>query len=329
MGEKKTAQTPQTSPTTQSSVDPNAQSSEVSNQAAVDAAGLAGGDSSVCDPNEVQLPTPVAPAGSLSYYTTRHQDFATRYAACELTPPDYYLGYGLKYVSRFTNETAPLLSEEGQAWLARARVNLQVAIENRLGADPLAFDQLEKNNDGFRAFAYGTHADAYWAAGLGDLSLFDLTTIGLTPDVEDLVAFEGLGQVVDIGSRLLGVWGTDAIDYVAGEGTTEDIVDAAYSGLSEVGDGIDEVFGQGTAESLRSRAAELGVDAEELAEDGYEVVADIVGDGVDVVDGVFGEGTVSNTVNGLREEAQGAVEDVEAGYNTASDWVSEAWDDIF
>jgi len=295
------------------------------NSARQDDLGLASGEDT-CGPDTVVLPTPVPANGALTYYRSRHNDFTNRYAACgdTFSPPDYYLSYGELYVSRFTNDTGPRLTAEGQAWLARARVNLQAAIELQLAAGPAAFDLLEKDNDGFRAFAYGTHADAYWSAGLGDLNIFDLANMGLTPDVEDLLAFDGLQQVADIGTRLLGVWGSDAIDYVAGDGTAEQLVDIAYEGMNVVGEGIDEVFGEGTASTLVRRAEELGVAATELAEDAHGVASDVVSAGADAIDSVLGEGTTSNAVNSVREVGQDVADGVESGVN----WAAEVWDEV-
>lgn len=289
-----------------------------------------GADPAACGPEEVRLATPVAPLGELSYYQTRHDDFLGRYSDCaQLTPPDYYLGYGNKYVTRFTVDTFQRLSPEGQQWLLNARKNLQIAIENRRRADPAAFDQLEKNNDAFRAFAYATHPDAYWNAGLGELSLFDLASIGMTPDVEDLLAWDGILQVVDIGGRLAGTWGERGIDYVAGEGTTDELVTAAYQGLAEVGDGIDVVFGEGTAAQLRQRAGELGLEAGELAEDAYNVAASAVSYTAGGIDSVFGEGTTSRTANEVRVQAGQAVEVVEGAYDSVTEWAGNVLGDLF
>ncbi len=291
-------------------------------QVGLDRSGAASDQSSV-----VHLPTPVTPDGALSYYNDRQSDFEGRYAS--ITPPDYYLGYGLVYVTRFTKDTSPKLSPDGQEWLVRARVNLQVAIEDRLAADPAAFDHLEKQNDAFRAFAYGTHADAYWSAGLGDLCPGDLAIIGLTPDVEDLLAFDGLNQVADIGGRLMDNWGAQATDHLAGEGTHQQLVDAAYEGMSVVGDGIDEVFGAGTSQALHTHADTVGVHVDTLAADGYETVASVVGAGVDQVEECHGKGAVSAGANHLREGAQDFVDGVQSGHAAATAWVAEVWDDLF
>lgn len=268
---------------------------------------------------EVHLANPVPANGDLRYYHARHADFGGRYPGNNPAPPDYYLGYGNKYVSRFTHETAPRLSPEGRAWLGRARVNLQVAIENRRMQDPAAFDQLEKNNLAFRSFCFGTHADAYWSAGLGDLNLFDLAQVGLTPDVQDLLAWDGVTQAADIGGRLFAVWGESAIDYAAGEGTTVQLVDAAYQGYAVVGSEIDEVFGEGTAARLEEGAREMGADAVDLAQDAHGQVSELVESGAGLLDEEFGEdGWTGRQVNGLREDAQDVV-----------GWAESVWDDIF
>ncbi|MBI5369261.1 MAG: hypothetical protein HZA54_19650 [Planctomycetes bacterium] len=134
-------------------------------------------------------------------------------------PPDYYLDYGEKYALRFTHELRPLLSDTGRAWLDRARLNLQTAIENERRRDPEAFARLEEDPDAFRRFAYDTHADAYWRAGLADLPIMDLIRIGTTPDLRDLFTEAGLGQVVDIAGRMAQEYydrvraaGSDALD---------------------------------------------------------------------------------------------------------------------
>ncbi|MBK7758850.1 MAG: hypothetical protein IPI35_21135 [Deltaproteobacteria bacterium] len=204
----------------------------------------------------------------------------------------------------------------------RAQLNLQTAIEGRRDADPADFDRLEKNDSAFTSFAYGTHADAYWNAGLGDLSPFDLANIGLTPDVRDLVAFDGLTQVADIGSRLLGTWGEDAIDYVAGDGATDELVDVAYEGFGVVGDGIDEVFGEeGTAQALTDGADALGQDALALAEDAHGVASEVVGEGVDASDSVIGEEGATGNRHRLRQETASDLADgAEAGVDSASAW---------
>ena len=273
----------------------------------------------VCGPDTYRRPTPVTPNGDLSYYNRRHNDFVTRYSDCsDISPPDYYLGYGMKYVSRFTNETNQRLTPEGQEWLVRARENLQLAIENLREADERDFDRLEKNNDGFRAFAFGSHPDAYWDAGLGDLSVFDLANIGATPDFADLLAWDGLVQAADIGGRLFSVWGTDAVDYIGGEGATEELVDAMYSGYAVVGDNIDDVFGEGTTDYLEEQAASVGAAAIDLAEDAHEVLAEGASMASDGVDYVFGDGAAAATGAAVR-----------GGINEAADMAESAWNWIW
>jgi len=273
----------------------------------------------VCGADTYRRPTPVTPNGDLQYYNRRHTDFTGRYSDCaDVTPPDYYLGYGMKYVSRFTNETNQRLTPEGQSWLIRARENLQLAIENRREADERDFDRMEKNNDEFRAFAFASHPDAYWEAGLGELSVFDLANIGATPDFADLLGWDGLAQAADIGGRLVSVWGTDAVDYVGGEGATEELVDAMYSGYAAVGDEIDGVFGEGTTDYLEEQAAAAGAVALDLAEDAHGVLASGASMASDGVDSVFGEGTAAATGTAVRE-----------GINDAADLAEDAWNWIW
>ncbi len=271
--------------------------------------------------SRINLPNPVTPDGHRNYYIDRNLDFVVRYSNNPV-PPDYYMDYGDKYITRFSDETNDLLTSQGQAWLGRARINLQVAIESEREASPVDYDSLEKDNDSFRSFAMGTHADAYWSAGLGDLNLFDLAHVALSPDAKDLFSLDGLKQSADIGVRLLGLWGENAVDYAMGEGTTEELVNAMYEGYALVGDGIDEVFGQGTAAALEKAADDLGLEAQDLFEDAYYVVADVIEGGAGLVDGVFGAGTVEGALDSGREAAQ----DIITGVETAYDWAASFFD---
>ena len=148
--------------------------------------------------------------GNVGYYQARNTDYLSRHGAPP--PPDYYLNYGNKYARRFTTVLRPKLSADGQRWLDKAFVLLQTAMENRLLKDRSAYDTLEMNNDAFRTFAYGTHPDAYLAAGLSGLNPFDLAKIASTPDLGDLLSLDGVSQVVETGVKLLPQWGGKAYD---------------------------------------------------------------------------------------------------------------------
>jgi hypothetical protein len=267
-----------------------------------------------CGPDEIRLPNPVPAVGALSYYENRRDDFVRRYSTCGgRTPPDYYINYGKKYVDRFTNEVSPMLSPEGQQWLVRARLNLQTAIENRRAADPAGFDEMERDGNAFRDFAYGTHADAYWNAGLGDLSLFDLARIGTTPNIRDLLGWAGIEQVADIGSRLVGVWGEDAVDYLAGEGTAQELADAYFLALQDLGDELDSTFGPGTTDTLRRQAH--GVVNRALAEARglYDEAGDAVDEGLAIVEDTTGidvEAEVDAAREFIQDEGVDAAEEV-------------------
>lgn len=133
-----------------------------------------------------------------------------------MLPPDYYLCYGYKYAMRFTNELFPELSPRGKTWLITARLNLQLAIEQRLLRDPEEFAALERSPDDFRDFCFGSHAVAYLDAGLANLPLGDLALIGTTPDIGDLFTTAGMAQVVEVafgiaGRQEAGVFGGAAL----------------------------------------------------------------------------------------------------------------------
>lgn len=156
------------------------------------------------DPDGME-PTPfyVRLLGHTSYYAWRYRDFKRQNPG--IKPPDYYMGYGHKYISRFTNETSKSMSRSGKVWLKEARYNLQVAIENRL-AQPDGAD-LERNNNKFRSFAFDSHVDAYWNENgrvpLYALGSVDLTKILLTPDAKDLTSSDGLRQVKDMMGKFI------------------------------------------------------------------------------------------------------------------------------
>jgi hypothetical protein len=142
-------------------------------------------------------PLPKAvPTGGPEYYQARYDDFKRRHPDKE--PPDYYLGYGKKYATRFLEQTNAKLSTEGQAWLLRTRENLQQAIEQKRAMDPVAFDQLEQDNNAFKRFAYDSHPKAYIDAGLLKLPAGDLYNVSMTPDVGDLLSKDGVKQVIDV-----------------------------------------------------------------------------------------------------------------------------------
>src|SRR5690349_9993468 len=112
--------------------------------------------------------------GSRAYYVARDGDFRARHA--ELSPPGYYLGYGCRYFDRFT-ALRERLSALGQAWVERTARLLQQMIEDRRARDPAAFDALERDEEGFRRFAFATHPHAYVEAGLGTLPPEDVLLV--------------------------------------------------------------------------------------------------------------------------------------------------------
>lgn len=151
--------------------------------------------------------------GTVGYYRARHDDYLARHTTPP--PPDYYLGYGDKYVLRFTRELRPKLSPEGQAWLDRTFVGLQRMLEERLRSDPVDYDRLEQNSAELKKFAYDTHPSVYLEAGLSELPPEDLARIATTPDLGDLATADGVRQILATGLHLLPEWGERAASDVA------------------------------------------------------------------------------------------------------------------
>lgn len=136
--------------------------------------------------------------GSRDYYIERYRDFRRRNP--NERAPDYYLNYGLKYYDRF-HANMDSLQPTSQAWVERTGVALQRNMEARRTQGDYA--GLERNQDDFRSFAYGSHPDAYVNSGLHDVPWADRVTIGLTPDAGDLLSWDGISQMLQTGVRVL------------------------------------------------------------------------------------------------------------------------------
>lgn len=136
-------------------------------------------------------PAPVTP-GTPDYYERRVADFQLRNPGMD--PPDYYMGYGDKYMERFQSLDASDLSPDGLAWRDDTTLALQTAIEDYRIRDPEGFAALERDPEAFREFAFGTHPAAYVDSGLYDLPVQDLLVIAATPDISDVLSQEGIDQ---------------------------------------------------------------------------------------------------------------------------------------
>ncbi len=147
-------------------------------------------------------PYPKALLGSVDYYKWRYNDFIKQNPGKKA--PSYYLNYGNKYIQRFTNETNKLLSKQGKQLLVNARKNLQVAIEDKLKADPTI--ELRNGGNDFKEFAFESHIDAYWNAGLYRLNTVDLVAIVLTPNFKDLMSKDGIEQATKMIDKLINYW---------------------------------------------------------------------------------------------------------------------------
>jgi len=161
------------------------------------------------------LPSPLREQiGTLTYYEQRHDDCVRR----QMMPPKYYLAYGAKYVARFSLVVKPQLSARGQAWVDRALLLLQAAIEDELAADRERFAALEADDAAFRSFAYATHPSAYLRAGLHTLSPTDLAIIARAPDAADLQSTDGIAQVLATANALIPSWEHDLVQHAVNDG---------------------------------------------------------------------------------------------------------------
>ena len=130
-------------------------------------------------------PYPAKDLGSQAYYLFRHNDFVLRNPGRQ--PPDYYLEYGDKYLSRFKGVTYPLLSDEGKRFIQTVARALQHEIENKLIYDPKGFSDLEANSVLFTEFAYNTHPKAYCESGWAKLPKSDRDKIIIDVDRSDYI----------------------------------------------------------------------------------------------------------------------------------------------
>ena len=111
------------------------------------------------DPSKVNFQYDrVEPTGDANYYVDRYKNHIEKY---NTRPPDYYLGYGHKYINRFKNETKDKLTGLGKEWLDETAVALQQMMNQGINANP----SIQGNNDAFQGFAYGTHVPAYSGSG--------------------------------------------------------------------------------------------------------------------------------------------------------------------
>lgn len=147
-------------------------------------------------------PYPKALLGSVDYYKWRYNDFIKQNPGKKA--PSYYLNYGNKYIQRFTNETNNLLFKQDKQWLVNARKNLQVAIEDKLKADPTI--ELRNGGNDFKEFAFDSHIDAYWNAGLYRLNTVDLVAIVFISNFKDLMSKDGFKQATKMIDKLINYW---------------------------------------------------------------------------------------------------------------------------
>jgi hypothetical protein len=141
-------------------------------------------------------PYPAKDMGSPAYYLFRANDYLARNPDKKV--PDYYLGYGDKYIRRFTEKTYPTLSEQGKQFITRVARALQAEIESKLINDPQGFVALEDDSDAFTKFAYNTHPKAYCESGWAKLPKADRDKIIIDVDRADyLIPFYGMKVSLD------------------------------------------------------------------------------------------------------------------------------------
>jgi hypothetical protein len=152
----------------------------------------------MCNTHPTKAPSNLL--GTCDFYTWRNEDFIKRHQGCDhLQPPDYYLNYGTKNCRLFSTQLYPKLSEQGKAWLVKARLYLQEAIEDLLQKNP----DIELDNDKFRDAVFETHPDAYERAGIQYLPITDIGKIFWTPDKSTIFKLDADKQAAIIFAVIL------------------------------------------------------------------------------------------------------------------------------
>jgi hypothetical protein len=161
----------------------------------------------------IALPTKVPDSilGTVDYYAWREADFSTRIAASglEYDTPHYYCNYGHKYAHRFTWHIRPHLSAEGQQWLDKTLLMLQIGTEVCLLQDPF----IELAPERLYQQLFTLHPQVYEAAGFFELSFRDQLAVVIRLDPSDLTSPEGRRQVVALAKGYLRAKITAALIY--------------------------------------------------------------------------------------------------------------------
>jgi hypothetical protein len=103
-----------------------------------------------------------------------------------------------------------MLSAKGKVWLQTAKTLLQIELERAIGKRP----QLELDSEELTKFAFESHANVYWAAGLDKIEILDLIRIGFTPDFSEWLDERSRVQAYDISGKLVQAWTKDVIEAV-------------------------------------------------------------------------------------------------------------------
>lgn len=165
---------------------------------------------------------------------SRYGNFWARHVNCGHIPPDYYTHYGYYYCSRYAEYLHPRLSPRGQKWMADARYNLQVYLDDAIQANMKDGQQsivirqaedetviqvspyeLELESEKFRQAAFATHVNAYLDAGLSELPLTDLYKISTMPNFEEWLDGATWDQAYKSGKSVLSDWGDSAAEGIS------------------------------------------------------------------------------------------------------------------
>jgi outer membrane protein OmpA-like peptidoglycan-associated protein len=149
--------------------------------------------------------------GSCEFYRCRQRRTGNSHA-----PTDYYLGYGLKYCLRFSEQTRPRLSHAGKMWLDKTLTCLHEHIQRRI--------PYEAPPGTVKRSAFDSHPGCYVVSGLCFLDPSDWQVIWDTIDSSDNDLKQVLTTAIFCGANL-GVVGVMPMHSLAAGG--------GYAGLHE------------------------------------------------------------------------------------------------
>jgi RHS repeat-associated protein len=131
------------------------------------------------NPGADYIPAPKELIGTKYYYLFRWEAAPDKYKQDH--GDEYLMEFGYKNIQKFEALAAGDVSQNLKSFVAKTAVELQVAIERALGANP----SLAESRSDLLDAAYKSHSTAYMRGGFGSLTWGERIRVGWTPDLSD------------------------------------------------------------------------------------------------------------------------------------------------